>query len=65
MYILGFCETLVEDNLGDIITGDNLNDMRIWSILILFICLALCLIGLGWVIKVCEKAKHGISRLFC
>jgi len=49
MYVIGFCETMVEGGLE--ITGDALNDVRISGFIILTICLIMVLIGIGWVIK--------------
>jgi len=50
MYVIGFCETLV-GNLGAIITGDELNDIRIWGFVLVTICLCMVLVGIGWIIK--------------
>jgi len=49
MYVIGFCETMVEGGLE--ITGDPLNDVRISGFVILTVCLIMVLIGIGWVIK--------------
>jgi len=49
MYVIGFCETMVEGGLE--ITGDALNDVRISGFVILTVCLIMVLIGIGWVIK--------------
>jgi len=50
MYVIGFCETLV-DNLGAVITGNDLNDIRIWGFILVTICLGMVLFGIGWIIK--------------
>ena len=52
LYIVGFCETFV-DNLGSSgsLTGNELNDVRIYGLILLVICLIMVLIGVGWVIK--------------
>jgi len=49
MYVIGFCETMVQQGLT--ITGDDLNDVRLSGFVILTICLIMVLIGIGWVIK--------------
>lgn len=51
LYVIGFMETLVEQ-LGPILTGNVLNDTRIWGIIMCVILLIMALIGVGWVIKV-------------
>jgi solute carrier family 12 sodium/potassium/chloride transporter 2 len=51
LYIIGFCE-LLTDNLGpDVMTGDTINDIRIFGMVLLIIILVMALIGVGWVIK--------------
>ena len=51
LYLIGFAETLV-DNLGSyIFTGTYINDVRIWSNIVLVVELILALVGLKYVIK--------------
>ena len=54
MYLIGFAETL-HDNLMDkadfSVTGNKVNDVRIWSNVVLIFVLILAIIGLKYVIK--------------
>jgi len=55
LYILGFAESLVDGVLTDagfmLIDGAK-NDQIIWSLITLVIILIMCIIGVGWVIKI-------------
>eukprot|EP01006_Ploeotia_vitrea_P034319 TRINITY_DN65737_c6_g1_i1.p1 TRINITY_DN65737_c6_g1~~TRINITY_DN65737_c6_g1_i1.p1 ORF type:complete len:905 (-),score=474.01 TRINITY_DN65737_c6_g1_i1:93-2807(-) len=52
LYIIGFCETLVTQLFDHFtLTGDELNDTRIYGLLLLTLLLCMALIGVGWVIK--------------
>lgn len=50
LYILGCCETIV-DNLGMSLTGNTVNDVRIYSFFVLTILFVAALIGVNWIIK--------------
>ena len=53
MYLIGFAETLVQDlsETGFSITDNPINDVRIWSNVVLVFCLFLALVGLKLVVK--------------
>lgn len=54
MYVIGFCEAIV-DNLksipGYMLTGSDINDVRVIGIALLIVLFIMVLIGVGWVIK--------------
>ena len=52
LYLIGFAETLVENIGSAIFTGNAVNDVRIWSNIVLLFELILALLGLKYVIKV-------------
>eukprot|EP00494_Astrolonche_serrata_P029377 UN29644 len=52
MYNIGFVETTLELTGGSFITGDDINDTRLLSIILLFLQLMISLRGLDWIIKI-------------
>ena len=64
LYLIGFAETLVEnlrDDANFSITGNAINDTRIWANILLIFVLFLALIGLKYVIK----AQLGLLAFIC
>jgi len=50
LYVIGFCETVVL-LAPSTLTGDELNDIRVFGLMIVSILLVMAYIGTGWVIK--------------
>eukprot|EP00466_Bigelowiella_natans_P021009 jgi/Bigna1/87190/estExt_fgenesh1_pg.C_170175 len=50
LYVIGFCETVVLLS-SDPVTGDDLNDIRVFGIMVVTVLLIMAYIGTGWVIK--------------
>ena len=58
-YVIGFCETLTGESQMRVgtddeifsITGDVMNDMRIYGLGLITVLLVMALYGVGWVIK--------------
>jgi len=50
LYVIGFCETVVL-LAPSTISGDELNDIRIFGLMVVSILLTMAYIGTGWVIK--------------
>jgi len=53
MYVIGFCETLTSqlEDAGFSLTGNTLNDVRVYGLVVLFINFVMAYIGTAWVIK--------------
>lgn len=52
MYIIGFAETLVEQLFDTFtLTSSELNDTRVWGLILLGVIFIMVLIGVDWVIK--------------
>ena len=51
LYLIGFAETLVQNIGTPILTGDAINDVRIWSNIVLSFELVLAIVGLKYVVK--------------
>lgn len=57
LYILGFAETVVDltQSAGfQIIPGDALWDIRLYGVGALFVLFVMALIGVGWIVNVCN-----------
>lgn len=54
LYVVGFAETLVGTFHSDDfhLVGDGSWDLRIYAIIALFLLFGLCLVGVGWVVKI-------------
>ena len=50
LYVIGFCETVVLLS-SDPITGDEMNDIRVYGIMVVTVLLIMAYIGTGWVIN--------------
>ena len=53
MYIIGFAETLVQElkAIPFTLTGSDINDVRIWGLIVLVVIFIMAIIGTDWVIK--------------